>query len=107
MTIARRLILLVAVPLMILIGLGVLSSVELARVKARARYLADTQVQSLAATGHISRTVTEMRVNARSYLFATNDAEHTRAKADFDNGKAKLADLFQRYADSLITDAQD
>ena len=40
MTIARRLIILVAVPLLVLIGLGIFTKVELARIKTRTRFMA-------------------------------------------------------------------
>src|SRR5256885_15570139 len=97
MTIARRLILLVAVPLVILLGLGILSRVQLTRIETRARYAAQTQVQSLAALGNISRTFTEMRVNVRSQLMARDAGERTRAKAAFDQDRAELTRRLQHY----------
>jgi CHASE3 domain sensor protein len=60
MTIARRLIILLAVPLLVLLGLGAFSRIQLAKVEARTRFAAETQVQSLAALGNISRSLTEM-----------------------------------------------
>ena len=48
MTIAKRLIVLVVVPLVVLMGLGVYSRVLMAKVESRTRYAAETQVQSLA-----------------------------------------------------------
>ena len=55
MTIARRLIILAAVPLVVLLGLGFFTWNQLARVETRTRYAAELQVQSLAALGNISR----------------------------------------------------
>lgn len=107
MTIANRLIILVAVPLAVLIGLGTLSRVQLAEVESRVRYAADMQVKSLAALASISRGFTEMRVYVRSHLLARNEIEQSKAKAAFAEGKANLSRLLQHYGDALISDAQD
>src|SRR5262245_59825444 len=107
MTIAKRLTVLVAVPLVVLIGLGVFSRFLLAKIESRMRYAAETQVQSLAALGNISRTFTEMRVNLRNYLLARNENEQTKAREAFDSSKADLTRQLRHYGDSLISDAQD
>jgi signal transduction histidine kinase/DNA-binding response OmpR family regulator/HPt (histidine-containing phosphotransfer) domain-containing protein/CHASE3 domain sensor protein len=107
MTIAKRLIVLVIVPLVVLIGLGIFSRVLMAKVESRTRYAAETQVQSLAELGNISRTLTEMRVSMRSYLLARNEAERTNAQAAFDAGKADLNRRLRHYGDSLVSDPQD
>ena len=107
MTIARRLIILAALPLVVLLGLGFLSWNQLARVETRTRYAAELQVQSLAALGNISRTLAEMRVNVRSYLLARDSGERVDAKAALDESKAALARLLQNYGDELISDARD
>jgi len=44
MTIARRLMLLLAVPLVILVALGVLSLVEFARIESRSRFVAESNI---------------------------------------------------------------
>ena len=64
MTIARRLIILVAVPLLVLAELGVFNRLELAAIETRSRFVAETQVGSLAALGNISR---ELRRTAGQY----------------------------------------
>ncbi len=107
MTIARRLIILAAVPLVVLLGLGIFTWNQLARVETRTRYAAELQVQSLAALGNISRQLTEMRVNVRNYLLARDSGERVNAKAVLDESKAALARLLQHYGDELISDAQD
>ena len=91
MTIARRLILLLTVPVLILIGLGIFVGVQLNRIEVRNRFVAETQIGSLAALGKISRSFTELRVNVRSYLLVADEAEQTRARALFDEDKAELA----------------
>ena len=73
MTIARRLLILVAVPLLILGGLGLVVQRQLHSIESRSRFVAETQIGSLAALGNITRTFTEMRVNVRSALL-TDDA---------------------------------
>ena len=107
MTIARRLIILAALPLVVLLGLGFFSWNQLAKVETRTRYAAELQVQSLAALGNISRTLAEMRVNVRSYLLARDSGERVNAKAALDESKAALARLLQNYGDELISDARD
>ena len=56
MTIANRLIVLVAVPLLALIGLGIFTKLELAGIENRVRFVAETQVGSLASLGHITQS---------------------------------------------------
>jgi two-component system, sensor histidine kinase and response regulator len=107
MTIGRRLIILVAVPLVVLLGVSLFSCMELAKVETRTRYAAELQIQSLATLGNISTHFTEMRVNVRSYLLARDSAERGTAKTAFDENKAVLTRLLQHYGDELISDAQD
>jgi two-component system, sensor histidine kinase and response regulator len=107
MTIARRLIILLAVPLLVLISLGVFTRLQLAEIDKRTGFAAVTQVQSLAALGNISRSFTEMRVNLRSYLLAADQAAQTKAKEAFEKDRADLAVLLRRYRDTLISDDQD
>src|SRR3954464_7754057 len=107
MTIARRLIILAVVPLVVLLGLGFFSWIQLAKVETRTRYAGELQVESLAALGNISRQLTEMRVNVRSYLLARDSGERVNAKAAIDESKATLTRLLQRYLDELVSDTQD
>ena len=57
-TIAKRLVLLLAVPLLALAGLGVFSRLQLANIETRSRFVAELQVPSLATLGNISRAFT-------------------------------------------------
>ena len=107
MTIARRLILLLTVPVLILIGLGIFVGVQLNRIEVRNRFVTETQIGSLEALGKISRSFTELRVNVRSYLLVADKAEQTRARALFDADKAELARLLVKYADEFISDDMD
>jgi len=107
MTIARRLTVLAAVPLVVLLGLGIFTWVLLNKVEKRTQYAAELKVQSLAALGNISRHLTEMRVNVRSHLLARDKADQGKAKADFDEDKTALRVLLQHYADELVSDPKD
>src|SRR5512140_1161760 len=107
MTIAKRLIILLAVPLVALLGLGVFTRLQLSKVETRSRFVAETQIGSLAALGNISRSFSELRVNVRSYLLATNQSEQAKARSAFDAGEAEVQRLLRQYADSLISDEQD
>ena len=107
MTIARRLTLLAAVPLLVLIGLGGFSVMQLARIETNSRFLSETQVPSLAVIGDISRSFAEMRVNVRSHLLAVDQEGQARAMAHYLEDKSQLEKDLARYADSLISDDKD
>ena len=63
MTIAKRLIFLLAVPLMALLGLGIFARVQLARIEERSRFVAESRIVALATLGNVSRNFAELRVN--------------------------------------------
>src|SRR5438128_12692479 len=105
MTIARRLIILVAIPLLILLGQGYFGRSQLSRLGEQTRYLTETQVPGLAAVGRISRTMTEMRVSARANLLAVDEAARGAAQADFDAHKASLSYQLFRYGETFRGDA--
>ena len=75
MTIAKRLVLLLAVPLLALVGLGVFTRLQLTTIETRSRFVADMQVPSLAALGNISRIFAEMRIHVRNHVLATTEAD--------------------------------
>ncbi len=107
MTIARRLLLLVAVPLLILGGLGLFIHRQLESIETRTRFVAESQIGSLAALGNITRSFTEMRVNVRNALLTDDPAELARARAAFDEDRAEVERLLRHYADTLVTDDRD
>src|SRR6185295_15904584 len=102
MTIARRLVLLSTVPLVALAALAVFTRMQLSKIEERCRFVAESQVPSLAVMGNVSRGFAELRVNLRSHLLATNVAQRTAARAAFDENEQALTRLLQRYGDSLI-----
>ena len=107
MSIAKRLVLLAAVPIIALLSLGIFSRSQFSKIQERSRFVSQTQIPSLAALGDLSRNFAELRVNVRSYLLATNQPEQVRARAAFDGSEAEVSRLLQRYADQLVADDQD
>ena len=107
MTIAKRLIVLLAVPLLILIGLGVFIPTQLARIEVQSKFLAEDQIASLAVLGNITRAFTEMRVNVRTFLLSSDKEQQARARALFEEDKADLARLLARFGDALVTGEKD
>ncbi len=107
MTIARRLVLLLAVPLVVLLGLGVFTSMQLAKIEARSRFVAEDQIGSLAALGHFGRSLGELRVIVRNHLLGTDDKARASARQEFEAGKAELERQFRQYGETLISDERD
>ncbi len=102
MTIATRLIVLLTVPLLALVGVGVFTRVQLGKIEERSRFLAESRVVALATLGNLSRGFTELRVNVRSHLLASNDEQRARARKAFDEDERDVTRLLQRYSDGLV-----
>jgi two-component system sensor histidine kinase/response regulator len=107
MTIAKRLILLLALPLVVLLAMGGYLRVQFARIEARSRFVADHQVPSIAAIGDIFRDIAELRLNVRSYLLTTNESGRAQARTAFDRDEADMNRQLGNYADTLISDEKD
>ncbi len=107
MTIAKRLVLLLAVPLVALVGLGIFSRLQLATLETQSRFMAELQIPSLAALGNISRTLAELRVHVRNHALATSDAERARLGDTFARDEAELDQLFDDYERNLISGDRD
>lgn len=97
---------LLAVPLLILSGIGVITRQQLDRIEERTRFAAESRVVALARLGDISRSFSEMRVNVRSFLLATNAAAQAGARALYDEDLADLNRLLTDYADKRVTSDQ-
>jgi signal transduction histidine kinase/DNA-binding response OmpR family regulator/HPt (histidine-containing phosphotransfer) domain-containing protein len=106
-TIATRLIALLAVPLVALAGLGVFTRLQLAQIEAQSRFVAESRIAALATLGNLSRSSAEMRVNVRSYLLARTDAQRANARAAFDEDEQAVNQLFRQYADGLVLGDRD
>jgi two-component system sensor histidine kinase/response regulator len=107
MTIAKRLILLLALPLVALLGVGVFIPIQLARIESRSRFVAESQVPSITTIGGIVHSFAELRVSIRSYLLATNQVGQLQARADFDRIETQLNRSLREYADRMISDERD
>ena len=79
MNLAKRLALLLAVPLAALVPLGVILHLQLQTIEERGKFVSDMQVPSLAIIGKVTRTFGEMRAQVRDYLQAPGDKERAEA----------------------------
>ena len=97
MTIGKRLVLLLTVPLLALVALGIFTRLQLTTIETRSRFVADMQVPSLAALGNISRIFAELRVQLRNHVLATSEAERARVRSTFERDEAELRRLLDHY----------
>src|SRR5262245_37626242 len=102
MTIAKRLVILLTVPLVALLGLGVFTRLQLASIEDRSRFVAESRIVALATVGNLSRSFSELRVNVRSHVLATTEAQRTVARAAFDEDEGDVNRLLQEYADRSV-----
>ncbi len=107
MTIAKRLIILLAVPLVALLGLGVFTRLQLSKVEDRSQFVAKIQIPSLAILGNLSRNFQELRVNVRNCLLAADQQEQGKARAAFDATEVAVTGLLREYGDVWIADEMD
>jgi len=107
MTIARRLVLLLAIPLLVLVGLGAFIAVQLSRIEQGGRFVVEDQIGSLAAIGNITRDHASLRIDLRDDLLAADAEGRQRARASFEATKAELSRRFRQYQDTLVSDARD
>jgi two-component system, sensor histidine kinase and response regulator len=107
MTIAKRLVLLLSVPLLALVGLGVFTLWQLTTIETPSRFVAALQIPSLATLGNISRAFAELRVQLRNHVLATSDAERTKVRSAFERDEAELGRLLDEYERRLISDERD
>jgi signal transduction histidine kinase/CheY-like chemotaxis protein/HAMP domain-containing protein len=106
MTIAKRLTILLAVPLLALIAFGVFTRVQLQKVEAGTRFLAESRVGALATLGNLSRAFSEMRVNLRSQLLASAPEQRAEGRAAFEHDERDVNRLLLDYADRYVIDEQ-
>src|SRR5262245_20059007 len=107
MTIGRRLIVLVAVPLVALLAFGIFVGLRLSTIEERSRFVAETQLGSVAALASITAGFAELRVSVRNSLLAADASEQAAARAAFDQHDRSLEQLLQQYGTSLLSDARD
>jgi PAS domain S-box-containing protein len=107
MTIAKRLMLLVAVPFLALGALGVYTRMQLSRIEERTRFAAESRIMALATLGNLSRSISDLRANFRSHVLATNQAQRTPARLSFGAAEREATRLLQKYADELVVSDRD
>jgi len=107
MTIGKRLLLLLAVPLIALLGFGIFARIQLSRIEERSRFVAESQLAAVAVLGNISRSFAEIRVNLRSFVLAIDDNQRAEALAAFNDDDRVLTQLLQQYGDSYIHDERN
>jgi two-component system, sensor histidine kinase and response regulator len=107
MTIAKRLIVLLAVPLAALLGIGVFTRLQLSKIEDRSQFVAKTQIPSVATLGNLSRNFQELRVNIRNCLLATDQQEQGKARSAFDATEAEVTRLLREYGGQWISDDKD
>jgi two-component system, sensor histidine kinase and response regulator len=106
MAIAKRLIILLALPLVALLALGIFTRLQLARIEARGRFVTESRIEALATLGNLSRTFTELRVDLPRYLLATDDAQRSAARAAIDEDEREVTRLLRHYADDIVVSNQ-
>src|SRR3974390_3426317 len=107
MTIAKRFIILLVVPLLAFIGLGIFNWIQVTNVEQRSKFVSEMQIPSLATLGNITRSFAELRVDLRNHLLVTNEADRAAAGLAFDRDAAAVTQLLAQYGDTMISDNKD
>ena len=107
MTIAHRLTLLLALPLVVLIGLGVFVANRFNRIAQQSRFVAETQIGSVTQLTKISRSLTALRVDIRNYLLAEDKDVQAESEKLYRQFEMELDRQLAVYGDTLISDSKD
>ena len=102
MTIAKRLILLLAVPLLIILGIGLSTRQEMGRIEESTRYMAESRVVALARIGDITRKFAEMAVSTRNSILETDPSLRSAAQAKADAARIEVRLLLDDYAKNRV-----
>lgn len=97
MTIAKRLILLLAVPLLIILCVGFATRQELSRIETSTRYVAESRVVALARIGDITRKFAEMAVATRNSILETDPSLRAAMQAKADAARIEVRLLLDDY----------
>jgi signal transduction histidine kinase/CheY-like chemotaxis protein/HAMP domain-containing protein len=104
MTIAKRLMLLLAVPLVALLGTGTYTRIQYSRIEDSSRFVAESQIASLATLGDLTRDFANLRLAIRKYLLAASPAERILVRAEFEAMATELDQLLDHFETALATD---
>ena len=109
MTIARRLLLLLAAPLLVLFCLAVLIVMKLDTIETQSRFVAEIEIPSLAQLGNISRSFSEMRVSIAKQMMAADATSPAGIAAieTFRRSQKSLGEELAEYGSHLMTDEED
>src|SRR5947209_5127883 len=107
MTIAKRLVLLLAIPLLALFGLGAFVAIQTVRIERLSRFVAETQIASLGQLGEISRHFAQARVCMGKYLLATDKANQDAYEMCLRDNEAAISRLLVQYGNSLVSSDED
>src|SRR5688572_27091470 len=102
MTVAKRLIVLMAIPFVVLLGLGLFGSQQLSKVEERSRFIAESRIAALGSIGNLSRNFSGLRIEVRNYLLAANPALRSDARRRFDQLEEAVQNLLKEYEDQLL-----
>lgn len=90
MTIAKRLVQLLAVPLAALLGLALVTRYQLSKIAERTGFVAESRIDAMATLGNLSRSFAELRVDVRSYLLASNQMQRAAWRVAFDEDESEV-----------------
>jgi len=107
MTIARRLLILLSIPLAALLGLGVFMKVQLGQIEERGRFVTETQITSLKMIASIMQEFEELRADVRDHLLADDPGGPPERLKGFVQKEAEVTGLVGHYEDTLITGDRD
>jgi PAS domain S-box-containing protein len=107
MTIAKRLALLLALPIVVLLALSGFFIFELVGIQHKSRFVSETQIESLGVLGNISKHVGEARVELRNSLLAEDPAITAERATAFEKHVEETSNLLAQYGDKLITGEHD
>src|SRR3954453_18319273 len=106
MTIARRLKLLLATPIVTLILLVVFGTGQFERIESQGRVVR-LQAERIATLGSMLRCFSDARISIRTYLLAGTAADRERAEQQFRGSQAELEQHLAHYGESLIPSGED
>lgn len=106
MTIAKRLIFLLAVPLAVLVAIGISSRMELKQIEESTRFVAESRIVSLARIGDISRTYTEMAIFTHNAIAEPDTALRMISFAKGDAARNEIKRLLDDYEKNWIGSAK-
>lgn len=107
MSIAKRLSLLLAIPVLILIVLGVLIRQQLLRIEDKAEFMSENVARSFVKLAHFSHDVSELEDVLGTAAQVTNAAHLAELKVRFDDLGQEAIGLLRFYEKHLVADERD